>query len=77
MSKLGKIIYQENLVGIQKLEGQSLYQAYETDPFFNMAFVAELTAGLYKSDDHAKILDTALTAVESVIKRDMSKNAFS
>ncbi len=74
MAKLGKQIFKENLTGVQKLEGQSLYQGYETDPFFNIAYVAEMTVGIYKSGDHAKIIDTALHAVESVIKRDMSKN---
>ncbi len=74
MAKIGKKIFKDNLTGMQKLEGQSLYQSYETDPFFNLAFIAELTVGLYKSDDHIKILETAITAVESVIKRDMSKN---
>ena len=74
MSKLGKTILKENMLGVQKLEGQSLYQSYETDPFFNIAFIAEMTVGLYKDDDHRKIIDTALSAIDSLIKRDMSKN---
>ncbi|MBU2512562.1 hypothetical protein KJ966_14595 [bacterium] len=74
MAALGKQIFKDNLTGVQKLEGQSLYQSYETDPFFNLAFIAELSVGLYKPDDFSKIVDTAITAVESVIKRDMSKN---
>ena len=74
MVKLGKLLVKENMVGIQKLDGQSLYQSYETDPFFNLAFVAEMTAGLFTEDDHRKVLRVALKAVESVIKRDMSKN---
>ena len=74
MARLGKLLVKENMVGIQKLDGQSLYQSYETDPFFNLAFVAEMTAGLYGEDDYDKILRAALQAVESVIKRDMSKN---
>ena len=36
--------------------------------------MAEMTAGLYSPEDHSKILRVALKAVESVIKRDMSKN---
>lgn len=74
MAKIGKTIVKENMVGVQKLEGQSLYQSYETDPFFNLAFIAELTVGLYKTDDHKRIIDTAIQAVDAVIKRDMSKN---
>ena len=74
MSRLGKLILKENMLGVQKLEGQSLYQSYETDPFFNIAFVAELSVGLYKDKDHRKILDTAISAIGSLIKRDMSKN---
>lgn len=74
MAKLGKQIFKDNLTGVQKLEGQSLYQGYETDPFFNLAYVAELTVGLFKSAEHTKIIESALHAVETVIKRDMSKN---
>ncbi len=74
MSKLGKMILKENMLGVQKLEGQSLYQSYETDPFFNIAFIAEMTVGLYQDDDHRKILDIAISVVNSLIKRDMSKN---
>lgn len=74
MAKLGKLIFKENLTGIQKMDGQSLYQSYETDPYFNLAFIAEMTIGLYKPDDQARIIDAALQAVETVIKRDMSKN---
>lgn len=74
MATIGKQILQENMVGTQKLEGQSLYQSYETDPFFNIAYIAEMTYGLYKIDNYNKILDKALSAVETVIKRDMSKN---
>ena len=74
MSKLGKMILKENMLGVQRLEGQSLYQSYETDPFFNIAFIAEMTVGLYKDDDHKKIIATALSAIDSLIKRDMSKN---
>lgn len=74
MAKIGKFILKDNMLGVQKLEGQSLYQSYETDPFFNIAFVAEMSVGLYKEDDHRKILDTAISAIDSLIKRDMSKN---
>jgi len=63
MSKLGKTIMKENMIGVQKLDGQSLYQSYETDPFFNLAFIAELTVGLYKEDDHKKIIQTAIQAL--------------
>ena len=41
--------------------------------FFNLAFIAELTHGLYESRIQSKMIDTALQAVENVIKRDMSK----
>ena len=74
MAKIGKQIFKDNFTGVQKLDGQSLYQGYETDPYFNLAFIAELTVGLYKPADHVKILETAIHAVETVIKRDMSKN---
>ncbi len=74
MAKIGKIIYKDNLTGVQKLDGESLYQTYETDPFFNLAFIAELSVGLYESDDHTQLVDSAVKAVDSVVNRDMSKN---
>lgn len=74
MAKLGKFIMKDNMAGIQKLSGQSLYQGYETDPFFNMAIIAHLTTELYQGNDYQQILATAIEAMETVIKRDMSKN---
>lgn len=74
MTRLGKLILKENVNAILKLEGQSLYQPFETDPFFNLAFVAEMTVDLYSSQDHHKILSTAIGAMDAVIQRDMSKN---
>ena len=50
-----------------------MHQVYETDPFFNIAFITELTAGLFRPDDQAKMVRTALGAMDTVIKKDMSK----
>ena len=74
MQKLGQIILKENMVAVKKLEGHPLHQIFETDPFFNIAIIAELTYGLFKRDDQLKILTTAIQAVENVIKHDMTKN---
>jgi len=74
MAELGKQIFKENWAAIQKMEGQALYQIYESDPYFNLAFVAELTVGMYDSKLQTQIQATALKAVETVIQRDMSKN---
>lgn len=74
MSKIGMTILKENTIGILKLEGRSLHQPYETDPFFNLAYLAELTLGLYEDQKYQETLDAAMKAMESVIKRDMSKN---
>ncbi len=74
MKKLGSMIYQENLTYVKKMENAALYQVYETDPFFNLAHMAELTFGLYESSDQPKIVRNAIVAMETVIKKDMSPN---
>ncbi|MBT4286277.1 MAG: hypothetical protein HOD92_02995 [Deltaproteobacteria bacterium] len=74
MQNISRVILKENMAAIQKLDGQALYQAFETDPFFNVAFIAQLSFGLFTPDDQSKIIDTAIKAVETVIKRDMTKN---
>ena len=74
MQSISRVILKENVAAMQKLDGQALYQAFETDPFFNIAFIAQLSFGLFTSDDQSKIIDTAIKAVETVIKRDMTKN---
>lgn len=74
MAGIGKVIMKENMTAMQKLDGQALYQSYETDPFFNMAALAQLTVGLYGGADYLKLVDTAIQGVETVVKRDMSKN---
>ena len=74
MAKIGKTIIKENTFAMAKLEGQSLYQPYETDPFFNLVSLAELSHGLYSDTDHQDIVDSAIEAMDAVISRDMSKN---
>jgi hypothetical protein len=74
MTKICKTLLRENTFAITKLEGQSLYQPYETDPFFNLAFLAELSHGLYSDSDHQEIVDSAIKAMDAIINRDMSKN---
>lgn len=76
MQAVAAKILQENAAGMQLLDGQALYQSYETDPFFNTAIITELAVGVLKND-REKLLQKAKQAVENVIKRDMSKgNAF-
>lgn len=74
MAKLGKTILRENTFGTAKLEGHSLNQPYETDPFFNLAYLAELSHGLYTDSEHQEIVETAMEAMNTVISHDMSKN---
>lgn len=74
MKKAGQVIYQENLNMVKKIENMALYQVYETDPFFNVGFIAELTAGMYEPKDQARMVQNAIAAMETVIKKDMSKN---
>lgn len=74
MLKIAKTILRENSFGITKLEGQSLYQPYETDVFFNLAYLAELSKGLFNDTDHQEIVDLAIRAIDTVISHDMSKN---
>ena len=76
MRAIAGAVVKENAAGMQLLDGQALYQSYETDPFFNTAIITELAVGLLK-DDKERLIKKAKNAVENVIKRDMSKgNAF-
>jgi hypothetical protein len=74
MQNISRTILKENMSAMQKLDGQALYQAYETDPYFNVAFIAQLSFGLFSADDQSKVINSAIKAVETVIKRDMTKN---
>lgn len=74
MSKIGKTILKESTFGIAKQEGSSLNQPYETDPFFNLAYLADLSHGLYSDSEHQLIVDSAIEAMNTVIAHDMSKN---
>lgn len=74
MSKIGKTLLRENTFAVTKMEGQSLYHPYETDPFFNLAFLAELSYGLYSDIDHQEMVESAIAAMDAVISHDMSKN---
>ncbi len=74
MKSLGKAIYNENVTAVQKIEGQTLHQVYESDPYFNLAYIAELTYGLFEPKVQEQMLNAALKAVENVIQRDMSNN---
>ncbi|MCP4297278.1 MAG: hypothetical protein GY786_16880 [Proteobacteria bacterium] len=74
MKNLGKAIYNENATAIQKVEGLTLHQVYESDPYFNLAYIAELTFGLFEPKVQEQMLNAALKAVENVIQRDMSNN---
>ncbi|MBU2644075.1 hypothetical protein KKI24_05160 [bacterium] len=73
MSRIGKTILRENAFAVTKLEGQSLCQPYETDAYFNLAFMAELSHGLYNDTDHQEIVNLAIDAMDTVISHDMSK----
>ncbi len=74
MSRISQTIFKENTAAMIKLEGQSLYQPYETDPFFNIAYLAELSHGSRGDSYYQELITTAVDAMEEVIKRDMSKN---
>ena len=74
-AKLAKLIFNENYSAMKKIEGQAIYQAYQCDPYFNLADITDLTSGgLFKKAEQMKMISTALEAAEAVIRRDMSKN---
>ncbi len=74
MTTLGKTLLKENLIGMHKMDGQALHHSFETDSFFNLSLVAQMSNGLYNNKVYQKITEMALEAMESVIKRDMSRN---
>ncbi len=73
MVSIAQSIIKDNLTAVQKMGGQSVSHAYEADVFFNVAFITELTTEIFKGGDHARILDKAIQAMESLVEKDMSK----
>lgn len=73
MIKIANTIFKENSAAISNLEGQSLNQPYETDPFFNIAYLAQLSQGTFSDSNYQDLLDAAVKAMDEVISRDMSK----
>ncbi|MDH5559971.1 MAG: hypothetical protein OEY59_03860 [Deltaproteobacteria bacterium] len=74
MKKIAMTIVKENHAATQKMDGQAIYQVYESDPFFNLAFIAEMTFGLFDPSEQQQMISTAIKAAEYVIQKDMSKN---
>ncbi len=66
-------ILKENLMGISKFGGQALYHSYEADMFLNIAYVAQLTPGLFQPKEYLELVDKALNALQTLIDKDMSK----
>lgn len=73
MLKLANAIFKENLYGLSKLKGQAIYNSFEADLFFNLAYVAELTPTLYAGREYNEMAEKAIQAMEVLADKDMSK----
>ncbi|MCP4295573.1 MAG: hypothetical protein GY786_08200 [Proteobacteria bacterium] len=71
---IAKTIFRDNYTAIQKMEEHTITQVYECDPYFNLALVTELTNGLFDKKFYTQMLERAQTAVDTVIRLDMTKN---
>lgn len=71
---IAKAVFRDNYTAIKKMEEHTITQVYECDPYFNLALVAELTSGLFDNKFYSQMLERAQSAVETVIRLDMTKN---
>ena len=73
MRQIGRILFQENMAAVNQMEPHGVFQAFEADPFINLATATINTAGLFQGGEQAKMVAVALTAMESLVKKDQSK----
>lgn len=73
MMKISHAIFKENLLGLSKWGSAPVYHSYEADLFFNLAYVAELTPGLFPAREYLEFADKAIKAMETLAEKDMSK----
>ncbi len=73
MIKIAGSILKENSIGLSKWGGAPVHHSYEADMFFNLAYVAELTPGIYPTNEYLAIVDKAIKAMETLAEKDVSK----
>ncbi len=73
MIKIANSILKENAIGLSKWGGAPVHHSYEADMFFNLAYVAELTPGIYPANEYLGIVDRAIKAMETLAEKDVSK----
>lgn len=73
MVEVGKKIYKINRLAVQKTDGQPICQLFESDPFLNLAQLAEMTYGLFDPQLQDQILKTGVRAAETLFLQDGTK----
>ncbi|MBU2510827.1 hypothetical protein KJ966_05800 [bacterium] len=73
MIRIAQTILRENKMGLSKMGGQALYHSYEADLFLNLAYVVELTPGLFPPKEYIEMADKAIEAMQVLMEKDMSK----
>ncbi|MDH5559623.1 MAG: hypothetical protein OEY59_02055 [Deltaproteobacteria bacterium] len=74
IKELANIIYKDNCSMLSTMEGESICCSYESDPYFNLGILAELTYGFFEPEKQSQLIAVSSRAIEAVIKKDMSKN---
>lgn len=74
MRRIARVIFQENLGAMQQMETQAVQQPYEADPYTNLASITYRAAGLFPGAEQAKMVASALTAAETLARKDQTKN---
>lgn len=74
MIRIAQNIFKENLLGLSKFGNQAVYHSFEADLFFNLAYIAELTPGLFSDTEYLDVNEKAMKAMETLAEKDMSKN---
>ncbi|MDT8446688.1 MAG: hypothetical protein RRB13_07305 [bacterium] len=73
MRRVAKVIFQENHSAMLKMENQPVNQPFEADPYLNLGLITYKCEGLFQPAEQAKMVATALTAAETLVRKDQTK----
>ncbi len=73
LMKIANGIIKENSLGLSKFGGGAVYNSYEADLFFNLAYVAELTPGILPTQEYLEVVEKAINAMQTLSEKDVSK----
>jgi len=73
MREIGQLLFQTNFEAMQLMEGAPVNQAFEADPFLNLANVTICTAKLFPLAEQTRMLNVATNGVHTLIRKDQTK----